>query len=108
MGVQRTVRVTADRDTAYVWAAAEAQPSTVSRGPSPRTTRRAPATSTVTLLNAARTAPVATELVQLLDKDGNNIPNNTFTFNGQTSPEEGISSLSRRGTRPRRRACGCA
>ena len=82
--------VTADRDTAYVWTAAEAQPLYRFSWPQPENDPDgAPATSTVTLLNAARTAPVATELVQLLDKDGNNIPNNTFTFNGQTSPEEG-------------------
>ena len=82
--------VTADRDTAYVWTAAEAQPLYRFSWPQPENDPDgAPATSTVTLLNADRTAPVATSIVQLLDKDGNNIPNNTFTFNGQTSPEEG-------------------
>ena len=82
--------VTADRDTAYVWTAAEAQPLYCFSWPQPENDPDgAPATSTVTLLNADRTAPVATSIVQLLDKDGNNIPNNTFTFNGQTSPEEG-------------------
>lgn len=82
--------VTADRDTAYVWTAAEAQPLYRFSWPQPENDPDgAPATSTVTLLNAARTAPVATELVQLLDKDGNDIPGNTFTFNNQSSLEEG-------------------
>ena len=82
--------VTADRDTAYVWTAAEAQPLYRFSWPQPENDPDgAPATSTVTLLNAARTAPVATSIVQLLDKDGNDIPGNTFTFNNQSSLEEG-------------------
>lgn len=82
--------VTADRDTAYVWTAAEAQPLYRFSWPQPENDPDgAPATSTVTLLNAARTAPVETSIVQLLDKDGNDIPGNTFTFNNQSSLEEG-------------------
>lgn len=82
--------VTADRDTAYVWTAAEAQPLYRFSWPQPENDPDgAPATSTVTLLTADRSAPVATELVQLLDKDGNDIPGNTFTFNNQSSLEEG-------------------
>lgn len=82
--------VTADRDTAYVWTAAEAQPLYRFSWPQPENDPDgAPATSTVTLLTADRSATVATELVQLLDKDGNDIPGNTFTFNNQSSLEEG-------------------
>lgn len=82
--------VTADRDTAYVWTTADAQPLYRFSWPQPEgDPDGAPATSTVTLLKADRSAPVVTSLVQLLDKDGNDIPNNTFTFNNQSSLEEG-------------------
>ena len=82
--------VTADRDTAYVWTTTEAQPLYRFSWPQPEgDPDGAPATSTVRLLAANKTSTVSTTLVQLLDKNQQPITNNTFTFNGQPSPEEG-------------------
>ena len=83
--------VTSDRDTAYVWTTTEAQPLYRFSWPQATDNKGAPATSTVRLLTADKASTVSTTLVQLLDKNGMAIPNNTFTFNGQTSPEEGYA-----------------
>lgn len=81
--------VTADRDTAYVWTTTEMKPLYRFSWSQPTDDKGAPATSTVRLLVANKTSVVPVGTVQLLDKDGNNIPNNTFTFAGDTSPEAG-------------------
>ena len=89
--------VTADRDTAYVWTTTEMKPLYRFSWSQPTDDKGAPATSTVRLLAANKTSVVPVGTVQLLDKDGNNIPNNTFTFAGETSPEAGYQFSFRTG-----------
>lgn len=82
--------VAADRDTAYVWTTTVAQPLYRFSWPHPADDPDgAPATSSVKLLKADKKTPVETSLVQLLDENGQTIANNTFTFDGQNSPEAG-------------------